>query len=155
MKKASVWIEEYASDHQNPFNQTIHHICVPFIVLSLIGLLWSIPVPEAFSGISLFLNWGTVLMLGGTIYYFILSFPLAIGMLPVTVTMLAITAWLDQLATPLWMISAGIFIVAWIGQFIGHHVEGKKPAFFRDLQFLMIGPLWVLTAVYNKFGIRY
>lgn len=43
----------------------------------------------------------------------------------------------------LWIYSA-IFVVAWIAQFYGHHVEGKKPSFFADLQFLMIGPLWLL-----------
>ncbi len=155
MKQASVWIDEYAMDHQNPFNQLVHHICVPLIVISLVGLLWSIPVPEIFADVSPLLNWGVVLVAAGALYYVILSIPLALGMLPFMLAVVGIVAWLDRLAPPLWMISSGVFVVAWIGQFIGHHVEGRKPAFFRDIQFLMIGPLWVLAGSFRKLGIRY
>ena len=56
---------------------------------------------------------------------------------------------------PLWASSLAIFVIAWVGQFIGHKIEGKKPSFFEDLQFLMIGPLWLLGHLYRKFGIRY
>ena len=48
-----------------------------------------------------------------------------------------------------------IFVLAWIGQFIGHKIEGEKPSFFEDLQFLLIGPDWLLGAIYQKLGIRY
>ena len=48
-----------------------------------------------------------------------------------------------------------IFIVSWIGQFIGHKIEGVKPSFFEDIQFLLIGPAWLLSFIYNKFGIKY
>jgi len=155
MKEAGIWIEEYAKDHQNSFNRAVHHVCVPLIVISLIGLLWSLPVPVAFTEISPALNWGTTFILASVVYYFIISMPLAIGMLPIMLAVVVIVNWLDQLGPPLWAVSAGIFVVAWIGQFIGHHVEGRKPAFFRDLQFLMIGPLWVLAGTYRKLGIRY
>ena len=47
-----------------------------------------------------------------------------------------------------------IFVIAWIGQFLGHKIEGKKPAFFKDLQFLLIGPLWLLSFIYNKLNIK-
>ena len=53
-----------------------------------------------------------------------------------------------------WRLSLAIFIVAWIGQFIGHKIEGKKPSFFEDLQFLLIGPAWLLSFIYNKLGIK-
>ena len=46
-------------------------------------------------------------------------------------------------------------MLAWIGQFIGHKIEGEKPSFFEDLQFLLIGPAWLLGAIYQKLGIRY
>jgi len=48
-----------------------------------------------------------------------------------------------------------IFLVAWVGQFYGHRIEGKKPSFLKDLQFLMIGPAWLLHFIYRKAGIRY
>jgi len=155
MQEARVWIEEYAQDHQNSFNRAVHHICVPLIVISLIGLLWSIPVPAAWSRIGPVMNWGTVFTCIAVIYYFVLSIPLAAGMLPFALAVIGIVAWLDRLSFPLWMISMVMFVVAWIGQFAGHYAEGRKPAFFRDLQFLMIGPLWILAGTFARLGIRY
>ena len=66
-----------------------------------------------------------------------------------------ITHWLTTLPWPLWLTSVSIFVVAWIGQFIGHAIEGKRPSFFKDLQFLLIGPLWLLAAAYRKIGLSY
>jgi uncharacterized membrane protein YGL010W len=66
-----------------------------------------------------------------------------------------VLGWLDRLATPLWQICIAVFVLAWIGQFIGHIAEGKRPSFFKDLQFLMIGPLWLLSFIYQRLGIRY
>ena len=64
--------------------------------------------------------------------------------------------WLIQtIDLPMWQISVMIFIPAWIGQFIGHKIEGRKPSFFKDLQFLLIGPAWLLSFIYKKLGIRY
>jgi uncharacterized membrane protein YGL010W len=56
---------------------------------------------------------------------------------------------------PLWAVSLIIFTGAWIGQFVGHKIEGKKPSFFKDLQFLLIGPAWLLSFIYRKIGITY
>ena len=56
---------------------------------------------------------------------------------------------------PLWAVSIGIFVLARMGQFYGHKLEGAKPSFFKDLQFLMIGPAWVISFLYKKFGINY
>ena len=42
-----------------------------------------------------------------------------------------------------------VFVLAWIGQFIGHLIEGKRPSFFKDLQFLLIGPAWLMAFVYR------
>jgi uncharacterized membrane protein YGL010W len=155
MPDVHIWLNEYAKDHQHPLNQLLHKICVPLIVVSLIGLMWSIPVPEEFPAISPALNWGTAFLLASVVYYFIMSIPLALGMLPVVLITVVIVNWADGLAWPLWLSSAVVFVVAWIGQFYGHMVEGRRPAFFRDLQFLMIGPLWVLAGLYNKACIRY
>ncbi|MDJ0926194.1 MAG: DUF962 domain-containing protein [Gammaproteobacteria bacterium] len=149
------WLAEYAKDHQHPVNQTLHKICVPLIVLSLIGLMWSIPVPAEFTKISPALNWATAFLFASMVYYLIMSIPLAIGMIPLVLLVVVIVNWMDSLSWPLWASSLVIFVLAWAGQFIGHAVEGKRPAFFRDLQFLMIGPLWILAGVYRRLGIPY
>ena len=153
MTEVNIWLAEYAKDHQHPVNQRVHKICVPLIVISLIGLLWCIPVPAEFTRISPALNWGTTFLLASIVYYFIMSIPLAIGMLPLVLLTVLIVNWADRLTWPLWLISGSVFVVAWAGQFYGHMVEGKRPAFFRDLQFLMIGPLWVLASLYRRLGI--
>ncbi|MEO0998771.1 MAG: Mpo1-like protein, partial [Pseudomonadota bacterium] len=145
MSNADQWLDSYAESHQNATNKMLHWVCVPVIVLSLIGMLWAIPVPAAFADISPALNWGTVFLLAAVVYYFIMSIPLALGMLPVVLAIVATVAWIDRLDVSLLLVSIVLFIVAWIGQFIGHRIEGKKPSFFEDIQFLMIGPLWILA----------
>lgn len=149
------WLSEYGESHQDPVNKRIHWICVPLIVLSLVGLLWSIPRPAVAAAWPVVLNWATLFLAASVFYYLFLSRPLAIGMLLFAVVLTAAAWGLSQLPPPLWALSLGIFVLAWVGQFIGHRIEGKKPSFFKDLQFLMIGPLWLLAHLYERIGIRY
>jgi uncharacterized membrane protein YGL010W len=155
MRTVSDWLNEYGASHQNPTNELLHWICVPLIVLTVFGLLWSVPVPLLFSGISPWVNWATVAAFAALLYYLALSPALAAGLLIVFAVLLAITQWLATFPWPLWLTSVTIFVVAWIGQFIGHAIEGKRPSFFKDLQFLLIGPLWLLAAAYRKVGLSY
>jgi uncharacterized membrane protein YGL010W len=155
LKSVDIWLEEYGESHQNPVNKSIHWICVPLIALSLVGVLWDLPVPRAFADISPVMNWGMLFLMASIVYYFILSPRLALGMVIVIAGFVLALWWLDTLSTPLWQISVAIFVAAWIGQFIGHAIEGQKPSFFEDLQFLMIGPLWLLSFVYRRLGIRF
>lgn len=155
LKTPDQWFDEYGASHQNPVNKLLHWICVPLIVISLVGLLWSIPVPQAFTDISPALNWGTAFVMAATVYYFILSFSLALGMLPFVIVVVLAVGWMDRLDWPLWSLSGAIFVVAWAGQFVGHALEGRRPSFFKDLQFLMIGPVWLLGSVYRRLGIPY
>jgi uncharacterized membrane protein YGL010W len=112
-------------------------------------------VPEAFSEVSSWLNWGTLTAAAALIYYLALSPSLAVGILIAFIVLLLITRWLGSLPWPLWLTSLVIFVAAWIGQFIGHAIEGKRPSFFKDLQFLLIGPLWLLAAAYRRLGLTY
>ena len=155
MRTVSEWLSEYGASHQNPTNKLLHWICVPPIVLAVMGLLWSAPVPPTFSAVSPWLNWATLAALAAVIYYLLLSPPLAAGVLVAFAVLLAITRALSQLPWPLWATSLVIFAVAWIGQFVGHAIEGRRPSFFKDLQFLLIGPLWLLAAAYRRFSLPY
>ena len=155
MSPAHQWLERYGESHNHRINKLFHWVCVPLIVISLIGLLWSIPIPSAFRETSPALNWGTIFLMATVVYYFIMSISLAFGILPFVAMVVAAVIWLDTFSVPLPIVSALIFAIAWAGQFIGHWVEGKKPSFFEDLQFLMIGPLWLLAALYRKLGIPY
>jgi uncharacterized membrane protein YGL010W len=155
MRNIEQWLEEYNESHQHRTNKILHWVCVPLIVLSLFGLLWTVPLPVEIEILPFQLNWAIILLTLALIYYSILSIPLAIGMLLVVSTMLYMLHSLAQLQVPLWLLSVIVFVLAWIGQFIGHQIEGKRPSFFKDVQFLLIGPLWLLSFIYHKLDIRY
>tara|TARA_R110002050_G_scaffold56512_3_gene127127 strand:- start:91321 stop:91806 length:486 start_codon:yes stop_codon:yes gene_type:complete len=161
MRKIDSLLEEYGESHQTKLNRKIHYICVPLIFFSLIGLLASIPMLESIS--SLFpkalvpyMHLGTLVIILGLLYYLRLSKVLFIGMLLfslvvlLTLRLIAIT-----LTIPLWKIMLFIFVVAWIAQFVGHNHEGKKPSFLKDLQFLMIGPAWTMSHLFNALEIKF
>ena len=154
-KSADQWFSEYGSSHTNPINKLIHWVCVPLIYLVIIGLLWSIPTPNIMQQIP-YLNWGTVAVLLSIIFYIRLSLSLSVGLSIFANTCCWIISTLDHLLTiPIWQISLIGFVILWIFQFIGHHVEGKKPSFFKDIQFLLIGPAWLMGFIYRKLHIPY
>jgi uncharacterized membrane protein YGL010W len=153
MKTAQQWFDEYAVSHQNETNQLIHYICVPAIFFSVIGLLMSIPTTflENLVGLynPLLENWAVVVGLLISIFYFRLGFWYFIKMILLILVSIIGNYWLSSFGN-LAMISFAIFVVAWIGQFYGHKVEGMKPSFIKDLQFLLIGPLWVIEKIVRK-----
>lgn len=155
MRSVAEWLGEYGQSHIDPTNKLLHWVCVPLIVLALMGMVWSIPVPQEFADASPWLNWATLGALLALVYYASLSVRLAIGIALVFAVMFAILIGLAELPVPLWATSLVIFVAAWIGQFIGHAVEGTRPSFFKDLQFLLIGPLWLLAALYRRLRISY
>jgi uncharacterized membrane protein YGL010W len=140
-------LAEYAISHQNKTNQIIHKICVPAIMFSILGLLWAIPTPAFMQTISL--NFAIIFVLIALFYYFSLSFKYSIAMLILSSIMLVGNYYLSQ-TNYLLSASVLIFVISWIFQFIGHKIEGKKPSFFQDVFFLLIGPLWVLKALVFK-----
>lgn len=152
MRTFNQWMDEYGVSHRNPTNQLIHKICVPLIMLSVIGLFWMIPTPEFFHSLPL-LNWATIFIAGCLIFYATLNMAMFIGMVILTVVMVWICHQLYNQGILL-QTSIGIFVIAWIAQFIGHKIEGKKPSFLQDLAFLLIGPLWVLRFFYSKIGLK-
>lgn len=153
MRSAAEWLEDYGVSHRNPINKRLHWVCVPVIVWCVMGLLWSLPFPSALRAASPAWNWATFAVLATLVYYAYLSVPLALGALPVLLVMLWSIAEVERAASvPLWVVSGVLFVLAWIGQFIGHNIEGKRPSFFQDLQFLMIGPLWLLADAYRRLG---
>ena len=149
------WLDAYGESHKDPTNKAIHWICVPTIYFCVVGFLWSIPLPT-FDGIlgPNSLAYLTVLLVG--LFYLLKSRSIMAGMMLWS----AFCLWLCQLIEthvqgPLWTICAVLFVAAWIGQFYGHKVEGKKPSFLEDIQFLMIGPAWLLSFIYRRLDIPY
>jgi uncharacterized membrane protein YGL010W len=154
MRTAEQWLDEYGSSHRNPTNEALHWICVPVILWCVLGLLWITPFPSALRTAFPFANWATLIALLAVIYYAVLSPRLALGIAPLLALMLwSIGALSRNTWAPLWLICVSLFVVAWIGQFIGHAIEKKRPSFFKDLQFLLIGPMWLLANVYRRLGV--
>ena len=161
MRKITSLLEEYGESHQTKLNRQIHYFCVPLIFFSIIGLLSIIPVTaiikEIFPiAIVPYVHFGTLIIILGLVYYLALSFRLFIGMLLFSTLVLYVINVLESINfAPLWLIMVLIFGIAWIFQFIGHDHEGKKPSFLKDLQFLMVGPAWTLSHIFDAFKIKY
>jgi uncharacterized membrane protein YGL010W len=152
MRKFDEWMNEYSVSHQHPINQKIHKICVPLIMLSVIGLLWKLPVPNSFHQLP-YLNWASIFVVLCNLFYLSLSFKMLIGMMIQSFVMLIVSYQLEKDGVLL-TFSIVVFVLSWIGQFWGHHIEGRKPSFFQDIFFLLIGPLWVTRFLYQKMGIK-
>lgn len=135
-------LAKYRESHLNHINEVIHCVCVPVIVFTLLGLVWSV---HPLAAVAL-----TALSL---LYYLKLSVPFAVGMLLMSSVMLGILALLPP--ANVLQVCLSVFVLAWIGQFIGHKIEGKKPSFFDDLRFLLIGPLFVLSFLYRRLHLSY
>ena len=152
MKTIHAWLDEYSESHQHPVNKIIHWVCVPLIAFSLLGILWSLPFLNIHFPV--YLNWSILFYLFSLSFYFILSWKLALGTVVLASVVFCIFFWLEPVISIFWL-SSSIFILAWIGQFIGHHIEGKRPSFYKDVKFLLIGPLWLLGFIYRKLDIAY
>ena len=137
MKNLEEWMKAYGISHQNKKNVIIHKVCVPLIMLSVLGLLWCAKLED----IKL-LNLAVLLYSCSLIFYLKLGFKVFLLMLIQGGLGLVGVYFLEKTGYLL-SISIGTFVLAWIGQFIGHRIEGQKPSFFEDLQFLLIGPIWI------------
>jgi uncharacterized membrane protein YGL010W len=148
------WFASYSGDHQHRVNQRIHLVAVPVILVSVVALLWCIPVVGTWFRPGL---WGALAMFAAWMFYNRASRRLGYGMLAVFVAL----AWAMRVlqarwgSAPLATVAAVVFVVAWIAQFIGHRIEGRKPSFLTDLTYLLIGPAWVLAKLYRKLGWSY
>jgi uncharacterized membrane protein YGL010W len=141
MRAVDRLFERYGESHRNPTNKAIHWVCVPAIMWSLLGMLWAWTPLAAYALIALAMA-----------FYLWLSRPLAFGMLAVSVVMLYP---FTRLGSSVLAVSVAVFVVAWIGQAIGHKIERRKPTFVDDVRFLLVGPAWLLGDLYRRLGIAY
>ncbi|WP_158978748.1 DUF962 domain-containing protein [Cellulophaga sp. L1A9] len=161
MRKVDTLLAEYSESHQTKFNIAIHYICVPVIFFSLIGLLASIPVSDTIiqafpEFLQPYVHAGTLVIVLGLFYYLSLSKTLFVGMLLFSIlVLLGIDVIQVSTSLALWIPMLVLFVIAWVGQFIGHNHEGKKPSFLKDLQFLMIGPAWTMSHLFEALNIKF
>jgi uncharacterized membrane protein YGL010W len=147
MRTLQNWLAEYSISHQNSLNKKLHWVCVPLITVCVVGILWSLSPFAALIGLILAMAFYARL---SSILFLLMSLFSAL-------TVVLIWAISDPLLTlspfaPI-LFYIGVFVLGWMGQFYGHKIEGKKPSFFKDLQFLLIGPAWCVDALTKKLSI--
>jgi uncharacterized membrane protein YGL010W len=141
VRKIDDLFARYGESHRNPANKAVHWICVPLITWSVVAALWALSPMVAYVGIALALT-----------FYAWLSPSIAVGMLIVLALMVCPLTWLGANVLA---VAAVVFVLAWVGQFIGHMIEGRKPSFLEDVKFLLVGPAWLLGFIYRRLGVRY
>ena len=134
-------LAHYGESHQNPGNEVIHFIAIPLIMISLVGMLFALHPYVAYAFVA-----------ASLVYYARLSVVFLASMALISLVGIAVVFVMGRQVLP---ISVGIFVGAWIMQFIGHKMEGKKPSFFEDIQYLWVGPLFVLSKLFIKLGVRW
>ena len=160
MSAAQALLDEYGESHKNPTNKAIHWVCVPLIYWSTVGLFWSVPsgpLADLLSGpVGAYANWASVGVFLSLIWFFRMSVSLGAGLTLWSALMLFLCQVVEtNVGLPLYQVCLAVFLAAWAGQFIGHKIEGKKPSFLKDLQFLLVGPMWLMHFIYRKVGIPY
>ncbi len=153
MRTMQDWLDSYSADHRNPINQRLHWLCVPPIVWSVTALLWTIPVPARFLQPG---AWAVLVMVLAFGWYWKRSHRLGIALLLAFAALAVLTGFLfDRIgAADLRWAALAVFVVAWIGQFIGHMYEGRRPSFLTDLSYLLVGPAWLMEKLLRRLGFK-
>lgn len=155
MPETDRWLAEYGRNHEQISFAGIYWVAVLALIIGTVGMLWSLPVPVEFARISPVLNWGSSFLMAAVVYYFIISMPLAIGMLPFIFGVAAVETWLVDSEHSIVRVSTALFVLSLAGLYLGHRGNGGLRAVFRDIQLMMIAPVWLLSNLYRRFGIPY
>ena len=154
MRTIHDWFESYGADHRNATNRAVHWVCVPAILWSVIAALWVVPVPVAIGKPGL---WCALVMVAALGFYWRLSRPLGAAMIALFIALAVATHFLYEALGPsrLLEVAIAVFVLAWIGQFVGHQIEGRRPSFLTDLAYLLIGPAWLVGKLMTRAGVAY
>jgi len=157
MRKVDLLFAEYSKSHRNATNKLIHWICVPLIFWTILGFASLIPSPHfcaSYFGCVSIISFIVIAFI--TFFYIRLSLLIAIVM-AVIILIMEHFIYLTNISfgKQSWIVYLSVFVITWIFQLIGHKIEGQKPSFLKDLQFLLIGPIWLLGFILKKTGIRY
>ncbi len=149
------WLAEYGDNHDQTGNRVLHWIAVPLFIIGTVGLLWALPIPGAFLKITPLLNWSITFLMAAEVYYFIISISLALGILPFVVATATLIALLSTAVTSLLLFSIAILILGMTGLYLAKGSRRDVHGLVRDMQLIMIAPIWLLARVYRRMGIPY
>jgi hypothetical protein len=153
MTETTDWLQRYGDSHTELAYPLLYWAAVPAVVLGTVGLLWIMPVPDEYARISPLLNWGSTFLMAAVVYYFIISVPLAIGMLPFIVGIATCQSWLGSSDFSPLRVSAGLLLAGTLGLWVGRRRQWSLGPVWTDLQLVMIGPAWLLSVLYRRIGI--
>ena len=153
MRETEDWLSHYGELHSELASPLVYWTAVPMLVLGTVGLLWWLPIPDEFYDISPLVNWGSLFLMAATVYYFIISVPLAIGMLPFILGVASIQVWLEASQYSLLQVATGFLLAGIVGLLLGRRRERTAVLVLQDLQLMMIGPAWLLSVLYRRMGI--
>lgn len=153
MAETDAWLQRYEKSQRDLTNPAVFWAALPMVVLGTVGILWVLPIPDEFFDISPLFNWGTAFLMATTVYYFIISVSLAIGLLPLVIGIGGINVWLNHTSLSPLKISLGLLIAGIIGLWLGHRKKSSLRPVIEDLQLMMIGPAWLLSVLYKRIGI--
>lgn len=153
MTRTDWWLSQYADSHRDIAYPAAYWLAVASLLPAAVGMLWSLPIPEEFARISPVLNWGSAFLMATVVYYFIMSLPLALGMLPFIFALTAFWLWLGRSEFSVAGASLGLMIAALAGLYIGHRDRGGIRAVLVDIQQMVVGPMWLLSRLYRRLGI--
>ncbi len=156
-----IYFDKYDEYHTNPVNRIINYICIPVVSFSIVGFVWSLPFMHlnflgTYNGI---FNWASFLIAFSIYYYYraspILSYLMLLVIFVFAYSITLLEAWQKAGGMVLPQVCIVLFVAANILQLIGYRLEGKRPMLFFDFKFLLIGPLWLLSLILKRFGVKY
>ena len=145
---------DYSNNHEDISQPLIFWPSVMILLLSVVGMMWSLETPFAFSDVSPILNWGTLFLMVMTVYCFLISFVLAIGLIPIFISTIILFLWLENLDYSIMYISVYGLILSLYGMYRGRKIQNNPSSVIDDLQMVIIAPLLLLSKIYIKLGIN-
>jgi hypothetical protein len=155
MAETDIWLARFGDHHDHVDNAGIYWASLSLLLTGIVGLLWSLPVSRELTAVSPLLNWGSLFLMAALVYYFVISIPLGAGMLPFVWGIGAIQAWLAARSMPIAVTSCILAGAGVAGFSLGHYASGGIRGVLRDVQLVMIAPLWLLSKIYRQLGIPY
>lgn len=149
------WADKYGQLRRGGPGSVSAWLGIPLIVGSLIGILWSAPVPAVLRDASPAINFATLFLMATFVYYCILSISLGFAGFLFLLVLTAPSIWLTRAEMPLASIASSLFFVTFVWQLVDTRIATGRLCVIQNLQYLMIGPVWILRAAYRKLGLAY
>ena len=142
----------YGEYHRDRRNVATHLVGIPMIVLAVEVLLARPLLDIPVLGVAM-----TPSMIASAlaaVWYLQLGFRVGLVMTVVLAVLVSLGKAIAAISTLAWLGGgAALFVIGWAFQFLGHHYEGRKPAFVDDLKSLLVGPLFVVAELAFMLGL--